>query len=214
MKGMYAGRNLGNVWTKEREKEWKEITEGLVFETQILHVTKGRGFALCSALKHGSTASLEKRDLSFYHAIMEHGHGVMWRFRKPGNTTAVFVFFALVFSLYSLNNCRVRALLDSFFCFRKGPLIFLSFWGQFCVELTYLSCFRGLWTAVLWWSCDGQSVVREERNIFFAAAIGLRLSFCRSWITKSPLRSNGVWGVACTCQFGTVALGLILRRIK
>jgi len=40
------------------------------------------------------------------HAVMEHGHGVMWRFRKPGNTTAVFVFFAIVFSLYSLNNCR------------------------------------------------------------------------------------------------------------
>lgn len=39
--------------------------------------------------------------------------------------------------------------------------------------------------------------------------LGLRWSFCRLLLTKSPLRSNGVCGMAYTCQLGIVALRLI-----
>lgn len=103
----------GVTWeTYERVKERTGVAKDLFLDSEPA-CDEGRGFALHCALKHGSTANLEERELSNFHAVMEHGHGVMWRFRKPGNTTAVFVFFALVFSLYSLNNCRVRAFLDS-----------------------------------------------------------------------------------------------------
>ena len=49
----------------------------------------------------------------------------------------------------------------------------------------------------------------DERNVIFAAEIGFRLAFCRSLLTKSPLRSNGVCGMAHKCQLGVVALRLI-----
>lgn len=112
MIGKCVGRNLGNVWN-ERKKGSKRVAKDFVCRLETCMWRKPGVCATQRFIKHGSTANLEKRFVKRIHAVMEHGHGVMWRFRKPGNTTAVFVFFAIVFSLYSLNNCRVRALLDS-----------------------------------------------------------------------------------------------------
>ena len=157
-----------NEWKKETR-----VAKDFVSRLRTPACDEGRGFALHCALKHSSTANLEKRVVKFSCC-----YGTRtWRDVEVPETRkyhgGVRLLGARLFALFAQQLPSTSFSWFSSFLGRVH-LIFLSLWGEFCVDLTYLSC-AVFQTAVLWWSCDGQYVVSDERNVSFAAAIGFKM---------------------------------------
>lgn len=136
----------------ERKKGSKRVAKDLFLDSRP-ECDDSQGFALHSALKSTVARRTWRRDLWKFLMLLWNTD-MAWCGGSANQEILRRCSSSLRSSFRSIRSTIVEyELFLILFLFREGPLIFLSFWGEFCVELTYLRL-RGLWNGrlvvVLW----------------------------------------------------------------